>query len=322
MTLQDGTYAGKVLPNTRENYLNEGRAILIEIVSLLGKLKELGIYDKTSILLQGDHGSQILARIDGKEIEADRPRIAALLSAKPATAKGAIQLSSALTSTLDTRATVSDMANITDSSRGTSVFSLDTASSPTRVREYITCTSHEQGNIVTKYYITGSGWENKAWKVVGRSKVEKEEVEYYFGDTVRFGMTGNGDSFLGKGWSIAFQMEKSCWSDGHHTILSFPTKPPDSNIELTAEFMPYIAKGACDKQRVIVSVNGEELTTWEATKTRITSRSITIPKELINRPITEISFNLPDAVSPRKIGTGGDARTLGICLINITMAPI
>ena len=68
--------------------------------------------------------------------------------------------------------------------------------------------------------------------------------------------------------------------------------------------MPYIAKGACDKQRVIVSVNGEELTTWEATKTRITSRSITIPKELINRPITEISFNLPDCSFTKKNRNG------------------
>ena len=79
VTLADGSYAGSVLPNTLENYLNESRAIIKLIVRYIEKLKSLGVYDNTMIILQGDHGSQIYPEVNGVPIKTCVSRMPAML---------------------------------------------------------------------------------------------------------------------------------------------------------------------------------------------------------------------------------------------------
>jgi len=45
------------LPRTRENYRQQARCVLTGIARFLGRLRELGIYDQTAMVITGDHGS-------------------------------------------------------------------------------------------------------------------------------------------------------------------------------------------------------------------------------------------------------------------------
>ena len=48
------------LAPTRENFLGQAQCILSGIASLLDKLREVGIYDQTAIIISGDHGHGIM----------------------------------------------------------------------------------------------------------------------------------------------------------------------------------------------------------------------------------------------------------------------
>jgi len=45
------------LPRTRENYKHQARCVLTGIARFLGRLRELGIYEQTAMVITGDHGS-------------------------------------------------------------------------------------------------------------------------------------------------------------------------------------------------------------------------------------------------------------------------
>lgn len=52
----DYAYADRVLPSIRGKVKNQVRCGLVEVARLLEKMKELGIYDDATIVLQADHG--------------------------------------------------------------------------------------------------------------------------------------------------------------------------------------------------------------------------------------------------------------------------
>lgn len=317
-TLPDGTYAGQVLPNTRENFLNQARAIIAEFMECLGQLEHLGIYDQTFILLQGDHGSVIPPRIEGIDVATFQPRIAALLAVKPFGQRGPLRTSNAPSSTLDTRATLLAAAGIADSSEGANVLTL-TGSANDRARKYVVYAGRGEEATVSTYQILGPGLETNAWSLVGTEPVTYEERPYTFGETVQFGMNGNSDSYLGPGWSAAFQLGEICWSDGARAILRLPTPEPANDVELVVRLIPYVRPGAVERQRIAVTVNGTPIANWEGTKPEMQQFSARIPKALMQRSRTEILFDLPDAASPKAIGRGADARTLGVAISTLVL---
>lgn len=318
VTLADGTYAGKVLPNTRESLLNQTRAIVGAFLELLAGLESLGLYDNTFILLQGDHGSLIPPRVQGVDVPTVQPRIAALLAVKPIGARGHVRTSEAPSSTLDSRATLMAAAGIADSTEGTDVLTLG-VDATARVRKYAVYSGRGDDASAALYHVRGRGIESNAWNLAKTVRVSHEERPYSYGEEIRFGMTGNSDSYLGPGWSAALQLGEICWSEGNRAVLRIPTVPPAGDVELVARLIPYVQPGAVDRQRIAVSVNGQPVTNWVGTRQEIQQFSATIPARMIAGTHTELSFDLPDAVSPRDIARGADPRVLGIALHRLTL---
>lgn len=310
VTNKDGSYAGKVLPITRENYKSEAKYILKLFVVLVNKLKELEIYDSSFIILQGDHGSQIPPIWGGRTVKIGIPRVAALLTIKPPHNKGESRVSNVKTSILDIPATIMDVLDFKHTFQGTSVFKIDPYDP--RKRLFIVYSGKERG--ILKYQVSGSIFNVESWDVKKKVLLPKDKVEYKFGTLIQFGMSGNADPFMGSGWSS--QHSSHAWNNGHSANLKFVVDIPDNNIIFEARFIPFIHPGKVKQQRIYVSVNGKRINEWIATERKTQTFQATITKDLVNSRNLLITFDFPDAVSPKSIDVGGDPRTLSIAIIS------
>jgi hypothetical protein len=136
----DCEYAEGLRP-TRENYKGQTRCAVRRVVALLDRLKEVGAYDNSLIVISSDHGigyppqrflndrytpAGALATLSGKSM--------ALLIVKPPRSRGAVRVSSAPTTISDIAATVLDAAGVPHTLPGEPALKL--AENAPRVRSF------------------------------------------------------------------------------------------------------------------------------------------------------------------------------------------
>lgn len=311
VTLADGSLSGKVLENTRENYLNEARP-MVELLGLfIEKLKTLGIYDRALIILQGDHGSQINPVIDGEEITSCVRRLAALLVVKRPHATGHMEISKAPTSSLDIAPTI--LNDLDPDAR--SVFEIN----PSEVRErpFMVFSKTDEAGKLINYTINGSVFNTNSCKNLGSTTIRNEEHVYQIGTSIQFGMEGNSDPFRGSGWGS--QLNGHSWTKAKkaNIHISLPDYTP-GRLKLKADFIPYVRGTKVPQQRIGVSVNGTKITDWVATSAEVTTKEVVIPERLTGETL-HIEFSLPDAVSPADLGLGADRKSLGIAMLQMSL---
>jgi hypothetical protein len=306
VTLADGSYAGEILPNTREHYFNESRAITDLVIQYIGKLKTLGVYDTALIILQGDHGSQINPVINGSEVKPCLARLPTLLAIKPPGGSGPLEVSKLPTSLLDVAPTVLDILK----NEGGSVFELE--ESMERVRPFVIFDGKHAAAKTLNFEIKGSVFDPRSCGEEKERVVSSETAHYELDSEIRFGMTGNADSYMGIGWSVC--QSTYCWSNGNFANLEIPVTRSTTDLMLHVRFRPYLNEAKAPRQRVGVSVNGTPLTEWIVSKDKFQTKSVRIPADLTGRDSLQVEFHLPNAVSPRSLDLGGDKRLLGIAI--------
>ena len=306
VTLANGRYAGQVLPNTREHYLNESQAIIELIVQYIKKLKTLGVYDDSIIILQGDHGSQLMPVINGKQIQTCVPRIPTLLAIKPSHGEGRLKLSHAPTNLLDVAPTI--LSTLGDP--GQSVFELD--DSLARQRPFMLFNGKGEDAKITNYIINGSVFDPDSCSLGESRTISTSIGQFEMGTELQFGLTGNADSFMGAGWSAC--QATYCWTDGKQADLVLPIDKVTTDLQLQIHFRPYVNEIEIPRQRIGVFVNGTQLAEWLVSSYTEQDASVRIPVELAQREELQISFRFPDAASPKALGFGADARILGMAV--------
>jgi hypothetical protein len=133
----DCSYAARVLDPKRNAVRDQARCAFGSISGLLARLRALGIYDNTTIVISGDHGTFLAPRfmvankseaalayrrgLPPTMIGHARP----LLLVKPAHARGALRISQAPTWVADTPATIADAAGMRASLPGLSALRLE-----------------------------------------------------------------------------------------------------------------------------------------------------------------------------------------------------
>ncbi len=318
VTLRDGTYAGKVLPNKRANYVNEARATLRLFVRLLRRLKKLGLYDSSCIVLQGDHGSVISPRINGKDIDPCLPRLAALLTIKPPHSSGPLRVSTAQTSVMDIPATITHVARVQAGFPGVDVLELSPEQS--RERPYIMYFSNQSPPKLFRYVLSGgSVFDRKICHKLEEATVSAGSLRYEYGTQLQFGVTGNADPYMGAGWSTQLQMSRHCWNNGDSAQLRFTVAPPTSDIVFDTTFEAFVRPRKLERQRVRVFANGQFLTEWQATNVTPGPFSVTIPKDLVKDGELVLTLDFPDATHPPSIGEGADRRKLAIAMVTASL---
>jgi len=314
VTKADATYAGHILPNTRDNYLNESRPVFALIRRYVAKLKSLGVYDDAMIVLQGDHGSQIDPVIDGQEVEPCLTRLPALLAIKPPGARGPLKISAAPTSVLDIAPTILKLVD----KNQRSVFDLKPDSQ--RTRPYIYMNAKKEVTTLSFYDVDGSVYDPQSCKKVKQVAVSRQKSVYEYGSELRFGMAGNADAFMGVGWGSCAAV--FCWTDSHVATLVLPVEKTGSKLDMNVRLMSFVSEPKVPRQRIRVSVNGEQLGEWVSHKKSLQSFALRIPAERVTGHELRISFGLPDAVVPRALGLGGDKRLLGVALVSLRLRAV
>lgn len=174
-------FAGKALPNTRENKKIQCKCSLDHFIEFLNKLKAMNIYDFSLIILSADTGDGIEVnlknrgyQIDGDEIDSmkDFANIVGsalpLMAIKPPNEKGPLKISSAQTMLSDIPATVNAILNLNVGFSGQSAFGIH----PDQLRErkfYYYKWRHENWqddyfDRMDEFVIRGSVFDRTAWR--------------------------------------------------------------------------------------------------------------------------------------------------------------
>ncbi len=179
VTTADCEYAG-LLPSIRDNIISQARCGLIEVVRLLEKMKELGIYNDATIVLQADHGVWVTPR--GLELKAgadDKNRFIVhpahvgealpLMAVKPPHASGSIETSLVYSSITDTPATIASVMGLDSDFDGRSIFDLTPGEARER-RHFVYEYSRSEWKAdylapMQEYVVNGSAYDSAAWRI-------------------------------------------------------------------------------------------------------------------------------------------------------------
>ena len=124
-----------------------------------------------------------------------------------------------------------------------------------------------------------------------------------------FGAGGNLDEFSPSGFSPTPD-PNSRWSEAPVAEILFRLPPQRHDLRFSVDVAPYLADGRITRQECWVFFNGLfVLHQAIATHTEVTFE---IGRDGISPRPQRLSFALPNAVSPRDLGLGGDLRLLGL----------
>ena len=140
-------YTGRHLRMTPGNYRAQARCALRVVESLLDRLRQLDLYDRSAIVVTSDHGTTLFPRRNNPLAEIVTPGgislhavelfATPLLLVKPFGAQGPVQTSHAPTAITDLPATLLDLAGLPNTlETGTSAVALDAATPRQRTFAY------------------------------------------------------------------------------------------------------------------------------------------------------------------------------------------
>lgn len=172
----DGIHA-----TTRAAVKNQARCGLIGVLRILERMRELGIYDSSLIVLMADHGAWVPADgvtgqpgagTTGAEVAPETIGMAIpVLAVKPPGASGELRISGAPTSIIDVPATISALLGLNARFDGIPAFENRTGT--TRERHHLTYAygknpEHEDYYYAMREYVVeGSVFDATAWRATG-----------------------------------------------------------------------------------------------------------------------------------------------------------
>ena len=108
------------------------------------------------------------------------------------------------------------------------------------------------------------------------------------------------------------------WTVANKAKLSILFSDVDSPVTMRVKLKPLLVPGKLDEQRVNVFFGNTLVGTWSLAVNRFQVVELRIPKEMFNLSgKTAISFELPDAKSPKSLGAGRDNRSLALAFFSI-----
>ncbi|WP_322846238.1 DUF6311 domain-containing protein [Pseudomonas sp. B33.4] len=123
---------------------------------------------------------------------------------------------------------------------------------------------------------------------------------------------------LSSGWSTPENW--GTWSAGQQAQIDLRVTPEARSIAL--EVMAFVLPQH-PAQRVIVSLNGEQVLTTRLTQLQDNHLEIPIPaairEQLVDTDRLTIELQLPDAISPEQMGLNDDSRVMGLGLKRLTV---
>jgi len=171
-----------IQPLTRNRYAGQARCSLLVVRHLLDRLRALDVYDRSVVVVVGDHGWQT-PRPDhpfrglsspGGDMEDIVLSAMPLLAIKRAGATGPLRVSYAPTAITDVPATIVDLAGLPNSFPGESVFKIDEDAVRPRTYAFHTWVNADWGrqylDALELYSIKGRVLDPSAWTYLGEAR--------------------------------------------------------------------------------------------------------------------------------------------------------
>jgi hypothetical protein len=179
----DEALAPMTAPYTRGNALRQARGLLRLVDRFLATLKQLGVYDRSTIAILGDHGTAFALRLtpvasSWRTHPAARPiatkqvlGLPLVLFKRPGDA-GPLRLSDVPVTLADVPRTVMEALSLSAEFPGTSMFSPDI---PPRRTRRVLFYPPDQLNLAAEYFpplrefqVSGFSWLQESWRQTGR----------------------------------------------------------------------------------------------------------------------------------------------------------
>lgn len=334
---EDCEYAGKILPWRWENIDIQAKCSFDHFVEFLNKLKLMGIYDSSLIILHADHGywmipnstNQIKLRNLDKQVGSNstldkeyfsKVVCAALptLAVKPPHSKGPLTISKAQTMLTDIPDTICSILGLDEKFNGRSVFEIDPNETRERKFYYYDRLNKADDNYfgrLDEFIVRGDVFDKDSWHL-GLTYFSPKS-SYQNLQKIDFG-TKDAFQFLRWGWSGGEMDTKDgltyTWALGSSASI-FLSLPQNEAILLTANVKTIrFAK----PQIVTVKVDGRRIGSWEVSSNWTWEKhSIVIPPDAHRMGVSNVEFNF----SQHRVPNGeGDPRPLAVLFESITLS--
>ena len=329
----DCKFTGAELEYTNEAFSQQSFCTLQTITAFLDQLKKMGVYDKSLLIIHGDHGGGVpfemyekngsktssfdaLHRVWGNPLP--------LVLIKPISASGPLKISNKQVQLPDIPVTVAQQLGFESDFPGESMFEENDGSEYERV--YFHSKVHRNKAMsmdyfheFTGYRITGSVYQVASWQKTASYEMPttNDEGLYQWGTPISFGRNGNFRSLQNGGWIVTANKDVT-WTEGPKSGLSIGFPETTGDIKMIAKIKPLLAPGKVDRQRAFIFVGEEKIGEWLVSINKFQFVEINIPHKLIlPSGKTEISFSLPDAQPPNKLGIGTDKRVLALAFMSV-----
>ena len=327
---EDCLFAGQALPLNRKNLKIQLQCVFDHVIELLNKLKLIGVYESSLIIIHADHGAgrkvnmrnMDINELDGGFVNENLASLAGtfapLMIIKPPYSKGRLNISSAQTELTDIPATISSILNLADKFEGKSAFEIE----PNEKRErkfYNYAWRHKDWQTdyfdhLDEFIINGSVFDRASWHL-GLTYFSPELLLQTL--KLDFG-TESAVRFLRSGWGSNEMNPKEgstyTWAIGSSASI-FLSLPQNEAILLTANVKTIRFE---KPQIVTVKVDGRKIGSWEVSPTwNWEKHSIVIPPNAHRAGVSNVEFNF----SQHRVPNGeGDPRPLAVLFESITLS--
>jgi len=143
--------------------------------------------------------------------------------------------------------------------------------------------------------------------VVDLRRQDNDYALYEIGTRIDFSRPDAG-KYLGYGWSVPETFSR--WTDRGMALIAFRFEHTGP-VVLRLKLAPFLVTGKLDQQQLRVKLNKQPVGQLTLRETDSKEYSIALPANLL-RDQNIVTFELPDAESPKNLGVSEDTRLLGV----------
>ena len=143
--------------------------------------------------------------------------------------------------------------------------------------------------------------------VVDLRRRDSDYALYEIGTRINFSRPDVG-KYLGYGWSLPETFSR--WTDRGVALIAFRFEHPGPAV-LRLKLAPFLVTGKLDQQQLSIKLNKQPVAQLTLRESDLKEYSIALPANLL-RDQNTVTFELPDAESPKNLGISEDTRLLGV----------
>jgi hypothetical protein len=293
-----------------ENQREQVKCTLLQLENMVDALKELGVYDQTMIVINGDHGTPELPvsypRQSGNTIsDALMGKASALVLIKPPGERGRLSFSNKAVTTGDIPATIAGELGIENSYPGVQMFKHEPA--PDRERYFFTYDSGSQVHYLQalpnmkRYRIRGNLFDERDWVLPDTTDLQGYPSRLNV-DDADFPSYAQGFSWL------EVQDVPRRWVDGTRARVLLSPPPGGAHVLVFNSHVPSSVTG----QWMEVSIGARLIARLDERELRAENHRIILPDDLAESGALEIEFKMGKTISSKQ-----DSRQLSVLFSHI-----